>query len=253
MKVFYLVSFIIFATPVYSDNRPFIISGYDDVLRQAENTGLLKATLKILEDDRTFTGMPELYSSITVKEKNPKFVLVSAISHLFDSRIENFLHAESYPAHKRYLRNWITDWSIKKFKVGTIDKIISERPDRFFIVILDNSDPSLELAEQLQVKLSTTIKAIYLRQVARKKLPEKAIPFYTAFDIAINEFRSGRLDSTEVQKIGNTILSEENVSNLFPDYAICPKDYDPCRGNEPAIGEVCSNLLRHVRKMCTLL
>ncbi len=36
--------------------KPYIISGFDDVLRQAENTGLLKASLQIFEKDKTFVG-----------------------------------------------------------------------------------------------------------------------------------------------------------------------------------------------------
>ena len=46
-----------------ANEKPLIISGFDDVLRQAENTSLLKATIKIFEEDKTFSGMPELYFS----------------------------------------------------------------------------------------------------------------------------------------------------------------------------------------------
>ena len=112
--------------------------------------------------------MPELYQEITRHEPNPNFVLVSAISHWFDGRIEGFLKDSAYPPHQRYLRNWLTEWSINGFKTSAFDSILRERSKREFIVIFDNSAAILDLAESL----STTypqIKDIYLRRVVEKK------------------------------------------------------------------------------------
>lgn len=251
-KMNYIITMIFtfcFSFQLMASNKPYIISGFDDVLRQAENTGLIKAAIKILEPDATFAGMPELYRVISVEEQNPKFVLVSAISHWFDGRIERLLTEAHYPEHRRYLRNWLTEWSIEKFKIDRIKEIIAERPDRNFIVIFDNSDASLELANSLSTLYPKEIKAIYLRQVVNKKLPQSATSFYTAFDIALSEYTAGRMTMDEVVEVAAAILLEKNPNMLFPSYAFCPISYSPC-DQKFEKQDLCLKIEEHVQTIC---
>jgi hypothetical protein len=230
----------------------FIISGFDDVLRQAENTGLIKASLKIFEKDKTFSGMPELYNAITRDEiSTDKFILVSAISSWFDHRIAKFLVESNYPPNRRYLRNWLTEWSIENFKISNIRHILAEKPNRRFIVIFDNSDASLKLVEKLQSEFPGKISAIYLRKVVEKKLPVGAIYFFSAFDIALNEFNSHRLGKNDVIAIGNIITATKDVENLFPKYAICPTEYNPCLGIPTELVDICSKVKLQIVKICS--
>jgi phosphatidate phosphatase APP1 len=232
-------------------DKPYIISGFDDVLRQAENTGLVKAALKIFEPDKTFSGMPELYTVVTKEEPNPKFVLVSAISNWFDGRIEKFLKETKYPVHERYLRNWFTEWSIENFKTSRIKEIISKNPGRSFIVIFDNSSASLELAKELHSLYSKQIKAIYLRQVVEKEIPTTATRFYTAFDIAVKEYVANRMTVDEAQQVGHAVLKEVKSEMLFPSYASCPAEYSPCdESTLKGLGAICTQVRDHIRKFC---
>ena len=240
----------LFTPNLHSAERPFIISGFDDVLRQAENTGILKATIKILEKDKTFSGMPELYSIISKQEKVPKFIIVSAISSWFDARIENFLIDTKFPLHHRYLRNWLTQWSIEDFKIRKIKEVISKRPERKFIIIFDNSDASLVLANKLHEQFPNKIQAIYLRKVIKKDTPVNAIYFFTAFDIALAEFAADRITSNEVEVVGNAILKEQEVSNIFPSYSICPKNYSSCKDVSTSILPICEKVQIHVQSLC---
>ncbi len=170
-KILFLYLLLFAGTLAKADQKPYIISGFDDVLRQAENTGLIKASMKILEDDKGFSGMPELYHLISDQETSPQFVLVSAISNWFDSRIDRFLQNSHFPSHRRYLRNWLTEWSIESFKIEKIKAILKEKGDRQFIVIFDNSEASINLVEEINRQFPKKFVGIYLRQVQNKKLP----------------------------------------------------------------------------------
>jgi hypothetical protein len=120
-SILFTFFFAVFLTlPLVASEKPYIISGFDDVLRRAENTGLIKASLKIFEKDKTFSGMCELYSVISANETVPAFTLVSAISNWFDGRIENLLTRYNCPSHQSYLRNWLTQWSIQSFKIASL-------------------------------------------------------------------------------------------------------------------------------------
>jgi phosphatidate phosphatase APP1 len=225
------------------------MSGFDDVLRQAENTGLLKAAMKIFEEDRTFTGMPELYTAIAGAEADPLFTLVSGISTLFDQRINQFLTKTKFPESRRFLRNWWTEWSIEDFKIARINQILTERPLRKFIVIFDNSTASIDMVGQIRSRFSKSVEVVYLHQVVSRDVPPGAFAYYTAFDIAVNEFLAHRMSASEVLLVGDAISKEENVESIFPTYSVCPKRYNPCP-SDAGIEDICSKVKSHVESLC---
>lgn len=244
-----LLIILIWPSMLYANEKAIIISGFDDVLRQAENTGLVKSAVKILEKDKTFAGMPELYSVISKEESAPHFYLVSAISSWFEKRISGFLKVSGYPESHRYLRNWLTEWSIEDFKISRIQKIIEEHPQRKFIVIFDNSDPSIQMATILHEKFGDKIQAVYLREVVKKEIPSVAIPFFTAFDIAMNEFTLGRMTAEEVQQVGQAIVKETHAEQIIPSYALCPSEIR-CNGSSTEIVSVCQDVQKHLQFVC---
>jgi phosphatidate phosphatase APP1 len=254
IKLIFVFSLFLCSTFALSqtNTKPYIISGFDDVLRQAENTGLFKAAIKIFEKDKDFSGMSELYRTISVAETKPeKFSLVSGIADWFDTRIEEHLTKNKYPKYARYLRNWLTEWSIEDFKLSRVDKIISENPGRNFIVIFDNSGASLGLAEKLQKKFPNKIVDIYLRQVVAKDIPKGATHFLTAFDIALNEWNNDRLSAEEVTRVAKSILQEKDSEIIIPSYAYCPKDYNPC-GEAKTLQVICEEVRTKIVKICTI-
>lgn len=230
--------------------KPYIISGFDDVLRQAENTGLVKSGIKMFEKDKTFTGMPELYTTISAEEPAPKFTLVSATSTMFNNRVTDFLDRSDFPVRQLDLRNWVTERSIEDFKLSHVSEIMAQRPGRKFIVIFDNSDPSLSMAQTIHEKFSDKIPVVYLRNVIKKNMPASAHPFYTAFDIVLNEYNSGRADLTDVNTVAQAILNEGELEHLIPSYALCPKDYDPCQGADKDAAPICAEVKAHVQALC---
>jgi len=233
-----------------SSESAYIISGFDDVLRQAENTSLWKAALKILEPDTTFTGMAEIYQVVSEGQPVPEFSLVSATSTLFAQRFNELLNKSGYPTRKVYFRNWLTERSIEDFKISRIQTIMKEYPERKFIVIFDNSDPSLAMAETLRAMSMNRIEAIYLHQVIEKTTPKSAIPFFTAFDIALNEYRSGRLSIAGVQTVADAILKENRTANIFPAYALCPRNYNPCLTADGEATKICELVRAHTIDLC---
>jgi phosphatidate phosphatase APP1 len=248
--IFFLLMTLLPLTKASAVETPYLISGFDDVLRQAENTGLLKSALKILEADKTFAGMPELYRQITAKETSPQFALVSAISTWFDGRIETFLEQNEMPTHTQYLRNWLTEWSIEDFKLNRIRLIMAAHPNRKFIVIFDHSEASLKLSKELYQLYPSLIQAIYLHKIVENQVPQGESTYYTAFDIAVAEYTQNRLTLDALKKVGASVINETRKYLLFPPYAICPKDYIPCSKESSDTKEICQLVGDHVRHLC---
>lgn len=231
--------------------KPVLISGFDDVLRQAENTGLSKSAIKILEKDKTFAGMPELYQAITSEETKPlKFTLVSGIATWFNTRIKNFLNEAHYPTVELHLRNWLTQWSIEKFKVAKLEKIMAENPGRQFIVIFDNSQPSLDIAETIHSQYGDKMGPVYLHEVVPRPQQDGNVNYITALDIALNEMKLGRLSASEVEYVAQAVLNEKNPELIIPSYAYCPTDYNPCQEVAAEVAAVCTQVQAKITEIC---
>ena len=55
--------------------------------------------------------------------------------------------------------------SIEAFKTKHIENIVKNYPERKFIIIFDNSNLSLLIAEELNAKCSRIVAPIYLREI----------------------------------------------------------------------------------------
>lgn len=236
--------------------KAYLISGFDDVLRQAENTSLWKAGLKLFDEDHGFAGTSELYTFLTSaeeatsREDTPRFVLISAISGWFSRRITDFLDHERFPTVELHLRDWLTQWSIEGFKMGEVAKVVNALPGRRFIVIFDNSEASLNLASRLLQEYPDRISSVYLRIVEQKPLPAGAIGFHTAFEVAMHEVRQRRLSEKEAIVIGHALLDEQEPHNIIPAYADCPKDYQACALAPKDLSKVCAQINERIQTIC---
>lgn len=223
-----------------------LISGYDDVLRQADNTSFLRAAIKFLEEDKGFAGMPLLYQKLLHRSGKKEFVLLSAIPSLFESRVKDFLKKEQYPSSQLILRNIFTQWSAVNFKMQVMEEFSQSEGE--IILVLDNSEASIEFAERMRKVYQDRVSKIYLRQTELKSYSPDITPFITTFDIALSEAKKGRLSRRDVDSILATLLSESQDERIIPSYAYCPVTYDPC-GND--IFEYCPKLSQKVQAICT--
>ncbi len=249
---FYIIFILATATGQgASKEHVVIISGYDDVIKQAENTSLVRSIIKYFDKEQVYAGMSDLYQ--VINQKNDSFFyLVSATSHWFSDSIGLLLNKSNYPQHQKYLRNWLYEWSAVDFKIKKMTLILSQNKNDHFIVIFDNSEASQILAKDISELFPAQVLQVYLRNVVAKKNTVLSIGFFTAFDIAIYEYEQGRLDEQSVLKVGQAILAINEKSLLFPNYAICPKEYNPCSENvaQKLSTLICSDLKNHIQKLC---
>ncbi|WP_347356755.1 phosphatase domain-containing protein [Bdellovibrio sp.] len=233
-----------------NEQKVVLVSGFDDVLRQAHNTNIFSAGLKLMDKDQSYAGMPELYRRMMASGGTGQFYIVSALTNWLEPRVEKLLKDHQYPPRSISMRDWVTEWSISKFKIHHIEEIMRVNPDSQLIVILDNSTASVELADLLKAMHPGKIAEIYLRQTVEGKTSPHAKSFVTAFDIAFREFVSGRLSEDDLVAVGRSLLSDKKMENWIPSYSYCPKNYDPCAGFSLGARGVCEEVKKKVSGFC---
>jgi phosphatidate phosphatase APP1 len=227
-----------------------VISGFDDVLRQADLPNPLSSAWRLLTTDEGFAGMPTLYKALVPAAEN--FVIISGITSLYGKTATRFLRAEGYPPFQLRFRNWLTEWPIAAFKMNAIRDVVWLTPERRYVFIFDNSAPSLKIARELRSTLSSYVAAIYLRQTTRQNAAPGTTAFVTALDIALAEFAAGRLPEAKVAAVARVLLAEANTERIIPSYAYCPLESAPTlpRKLGRASAKLCLAVAQKVRDFC---
>jgi phosphatidate phosphatase APP1 len=257
-RVFILLAVLVLQTSAFAgapDHSVALITGFDDVLREARNQGALPSLEQFFHHDETFAGMSELYAEITANEPGPvKLNLISGFPSFGKHRVARFLETAHYPHAHLILRNWLRDRSLEDFKIQNVSKILRASPDRPFVVVFDNSQPSLTMATRLLSSFPTQLTGFYLHEVIhRNEAPVPGTELYlTAYDIAKREWTQGHLSSTQAARVAKAIVDEPNSERVIPYYAYCPKDYHPCDGlaDLDPQSSVCQQLEDRIGTIC---
>ncbi len=218
-----------------------LISGYDDVLRQSNNTSFINVAKHFFEPDKGYTGMNRLYKMILKRTNQDQFHLVSATPSFFGSHVAEFLNTQDYPPHKIHLRSVLTQPFLGSYRR---EKIKDLCPDKNCIWIADNSDSVLDVMKDLKDWKGS----LYVRETIKKQYPAHVKTYLTTFDLALHELRSGRVSKKDVEAVLVDLLGETDSEGLIPGYAYCPLDYDPC---ELGIFPLCERFKLKIQAICS--
>lgn len=230
--------------------RPVLVSGFDDVMRQADNTGLLRAARRLLSPDLTYAGMPQLYQELTCPDIEPRMYVVSAITASLETRARTFLARAGFPSSQLHFRRWLLQWSQERFKWARIEWLLSRHAGQRFIFVLDDSPTSVRLSRRLLTSHPSRIAAVYLRETVRRELPAGATPFLTAFDIAASELAAGRITSSAAARVAEAVLAASDPHHLIPTYSYCPATRPACSRGEAAVAPQCERVRALVLTIC---
>jgi len=207
-------------------DEPFlIVSDIDDTVKITNVGEPVDAVKNGLFGRRVFQGMPLLLQELVRASSWPQALTLLSGSPLFlEGALYDLLVRENHiPASHLVLRDWFSDGPTKQFKMRKLKRLatISVLP---LLLIGDDTehDPEAYTEFQSSVPNARVLRA-YIHQVRKRALPFGATPYYTAFDIALNEFEDGRLSSEQVILIGTDILTHFDGEYLFPDYTHCPE------------------------------
>lgn len=196
-----------------------VVSDLDDTLKISHTTNRLRTVFRGLFMHHAYAGMSELFQEWIGQAE---FILISSSPNAIRRLIDGFLKRHQFPKHQIWLRDWVKQPNIRKYKTDQMKRLLETVPGPY-IFVGDDSEWDPEVFSRFREQNPDQVLAIYIRRMRGRPLPENVIGFHTAFELALEELKSGRLKIPQVARVGKSVLEETNPDLVIPYFAVCPK------------------------------
>lgn len=209
----FLFSFSLFA-------QTAIVSDLDETIKRT-GTSTLEAIINAFFTQRIYAGMDQLYR--TMDAYSDGLYIVTASPYIVRYNIWNLIYRYDLPVDGLYTRIALED----KFKYkydSVLDVLAKGYSD--LILIGDDTSKDAFVYDKVKADYPTKVSAIYIHEVKGNKIPESAIKYFTVYEIALHEYKAGRMNYFEVRDIGEGLLGRK-MKKLFPKFTVCPERFAP--------------------------
>lgn len=249
--IFILISSFIAAGAQAADSF-IIVSDLDDTVKVTHVCSRNNMTFNAMASKLAFSGMPVLYHSLLGESHHTvRLMFLSGSPSFLRDKVIEFLEHSHFPSYtltlrglREFIKAPVSDYKKKKMK-----ELYGGLKDKSFILIGDDTenDPEVYADFSTRMKKRNKILAIYIRRITGRDLPKGSIGFVTAYDIALREFKAGRLSEIKTAEVGNIVLNEKIDEAFLPDFQQCPKVYEPV----PGLPENLSRLKKQIEDRMT--
>ncbi|MCO4753892.1 MAG: DUF2183 domain-containing protein [Bacteriovoracaceae bacterium] len=243
-KILILVA-LIYVSISNSFAKTSVISDMDETVKRTRGESFRGFYHSFLTH-KVFSGMDTL-----LKDMKGDLFFVSENFNLFEFNIEKLVDEYNLKAKEVYTKTPFAYDSDFAYKYATVKRIIESSKDKF-ILIGDDEGIDQDVYTQISKDFKGRVLEIYIHVVKNnKKLSNKVTPYFTAFDIAVNEFKKGRLNKEQVTAVGKKLLSEDKFHKAFPKYAHCPKEASEIKTQKvPLIQRLIGNVSKKTLDYC---
>lgn len=228
-------------------SKPLVISSVNDIIKRNRGENI-RGFYHALLAKRTFTGMDLLF-----KELGPDVIFVSSRSDIFKSNIEELLLENGVPYLEVYTQGLWEFSSDYAYKLHTIKRILNTTRQKV-ILIGDDEGVDEEVYLQVAKDFPEKVERIYLREVKGEVLSSALVwPFTNAYDLAVAEYRAGRLGMSALKDIAKDIISEEKLHKVFPQRMTCQKVLEKLNARDdrhPLLASMTENVRAKVYDYC---
>lgn len=222
-----VITFLLYLSVTHSYSSTNIISDFDDTIKRSnivDRGGSTVGNVPLYR--KVYIGMPSLLKSM---EKNMGgLYILSASPSIISPLIKKTLKSFKIPYEEvftRRLRDIGNDNKKVNYKIKKIESVIKSNDDAQVILIGDDIEADHLVYEQVKSIYPQKVKDIYIRKVKNRNLSSSINGFFSAFDIALVEYKKKRMSYVQVKRIGEEILKLDmkKFYRIIPRYAYCPK------------------------------
>jgi phosphatidate phosphatase APP1 len=245
-------SLLLFSLPAMTQEQEenyqdkVLVSDLDDTLKITNHSASLGKVYRSLFSTKVFAGMDTLYQIIS--DRSSDFYILSASPNLIRSRVKRLLRKRGL-SHAKVILKRSEDGETYDYKVNALEDILEESEDQL-ILIGDDTSHDPEAYDYIAATYPERITAVYIHTVVGREIPESAIPFWSAYDIAISEYQAGRLSLDEAIKVGEKIVSTRKDKKIHPKFVVCPDSFERIQAYNIEIKLMQDKVYSRLEKIC---
>jgi len=217
-----LVLILLLSTNVYASNIT-IVSDMDETIKRTHVSNLFAAGINALFTQKVWAGVPELLENMQ-SYTNDLFVLSNS-PNIFRCNIKILLKKHDMDYRGLYTRHLKNDKDKFHYKYSHVVEHF-DNDDTKLILMGDDHGEDPEIYAKVQSDFPGRVLAIYIRKNKNREIPAGSVPFVTVFDVAVNEYKSGRMDFISAVEHGVRLLDLNKFKKALPKWTFCPKTTD---------------------------
>lgn len=227
-------------------NQTIIISDLDDTIKITYSHRTWDAVFKGMWSKKVFTGNTKLYNGF--KKYTSKTVVLTASYDVLEKHIRETLRVNYIPYDNLIMRRAGSPDSFT-YKYSNI-KYILDNTNYDVILLGDNISQDHNVYNEIIKNYPQRVIARYIRPVTENEIPKGIAHFYTAYDVAVLEYFSGRMSLRDVQLIGKEIVEERNITKLIPKTFHCPAHYLAPGSKARELFELSELVTKKIKEVC---
>jgi hypothetical protein len=243
-----LKSFTLFVTLIFSlsgfARDIVLISDLDDTIKITETHKTLRMAYNALFSTKVFVAMPELIEHM--QSYIVHTTVLTSSPTLLRKRVKKTLSKNNVPYNELILRRLKKD-NKHTYKFENIEKILANYPDADVIFMGDDSGEDHNIYHEVKAKYGDRVLATYIRPVRNRAQLPGQIRYFTAFDIALNEYNAGRLAYIELRDIAYLVSDHRKSREVIPKTFYCPDGFST---SDTGVEDLIDDVRKKVAKVC---
>ncbi len=250
--VAFILSIVLMANTAKSAESFILISDLDDTVKITDVLNVDNMHCNIVVGKLVFAGMPELYRSL-LGDNYPaqRLMFLSGSPVIFTPQIRELLNnakIHRYNLTLRSIKEYLTSHTAE-FKKKKLAELYGASKNEKLILIGDDTEKDPEVYANFAANRKDVL-AVYIHRITGRNLPQGSSAFVTAYDLALYEFKAGRLSEKDALVVGEAVLQSEN--NVFlPDFQQCPREFVQIPGLPETLARLKTKIDERIKTICS--
>lgn len=250
--VVFILSILLLTGPARAAESFIIVSDLDDTVKITDVLHRDNLHCNIVAGKLVFAGMPDLYLSLLGDHYSAeRLMFLSGTPVIFKSQVQSLLNNAQFPRYNLTLRSvmeYLTSHTAD-FKNRKMAELCGASKNEKFMLIGDDTEKDPEIYSNFAANRKDVL-AVYIHRITGRYLPPGSIAFVTAYDLALHEFKAGRLSEKDALGVGEAVLKSEN--NVFlPDFQQCPPVFEPIPGLPENLAGLKTKIDERIKAICS--
>lgn len=244
-----LIMFSFVSSIVNAADSFILVSDVDDTVKISNVLDPVDK-IKRAPSELVFAGMPELYRQMLGPDSSKQRLWFLSCSPIFlNHHVKETLTKSKFPKYDLTIRPLDKLSDCKAFKIKNLEGKYAKSGEKF-ILIGDDTEQDIEVYEKFSAfKPTGQVLAVYIHRIKGENDLKGALPFVTAYDIAMHEFLARRLSEQQAAAVGNAVLASKDKT-ILPNFQKCPKKYEELPGLPPSLATLKAKIEARLNAVC---